>query len=237
VLTEAEAELLARGWRRGSLAPGRAAASPLPVVWATALAPEDGRAVRLALARGLADIATAQARSFPDNLFADHEYMAASLVRRARAAEDPAAALAESCEQVAGLQRLFGQDTQIRFRYTHDFAYGYDWAKWVAREPESRAGVQPFDPEFLAHMQQRAHELLGLIRVDDSEYPSLPAGQDRNPFPFSREPADEAALHQALADRGELPLAAWDPDATPLWDRPYAALRLAQAERMGLLRG
>lgn len=236
LLGAAESELHARGWRRGSLAPGRTHARGLAEVCAAVLAPDDDPALARALARGLADITTAQARSFPDNLFSDCDYLAASLVRRAREATDPAATLTGACVQIARMQRLFGQDTAIRFRYAHDFVYGYDWAKWVARGPDTRAAVLPFDREFLAHMETRAHELLALIRTDDAEYPPLPDEQQRNPFPFSREPADEAALHRALAIRGELPVAAWDPDAKPVWDRPYAAMRVDQAGRMGLLR-
>lgn len=223
-----------RSWAAGSLAPGRTRARTLALVCTAVLRTEDGEATAMALARGLAAVATAQADSFPDNLFADCDYLAANLLRRAREATDPPAYLQETCAQVARLQQLFGRHTAIAFRYTHDFAYGYDWSKWVARGPDTRAGVLPFDREFLAHMEERAHELLALIHVDDADYPTLPSGQARNPFPFSREPAAEAALHRALAVRGELPVEAWDPDARPIWDRPYAALRVAQAERMGL---
>jgi hypothetical protein len=231
----AEAEAMTAGWSHATLAPGRARARGILEVCASVLTPDDDPATVMALARGLADIHTAQARSFPDNLFADCDYMAASLIRRARVAPDPAGHLGEACAQIARLQRLYGCGTTICFRYVHDFVYGYDWAKWVAREPDTRAAVLPYDREFLAHMEERAHELLALIRSDDAVYPTLPKGQERNAFPFSREPADEAALHRALVQRGELPVAAWDADARPAWDRPYAALRVAQAERLGLM--
>jgi hypothetical protein len=234
LLAATDAALAERGWLAGSLDPSRRSARPLVEVWAAVLRPEDDEATATALARGLAAIVTEQADSFPDNVFADCDYLAANLIRRARIFDDAPGYLEQTCAQVARLQRLFGTHTRICFRYTHDFTYGYDWAKWVARGPEARAGVLPFDREFLSHMEDRAHELLALIDDDDAEYPSLPSGQARNPFPFSREPAAEAALLQALADRGELPLAAWDADAAPLWDRPYAALRVEQAARMGL---
>lgn len=232
----AAAEAQARGWSHATLAPERGRVRGLAEVCAAAVTADDDEATVMALARGLAEIHAAQARSFPDNLFADLDYMAASLVRRARETADPAASLTAACDQVARLQVLYGRETAINFRYAHDFVYGYDWAKWVARGSDTRHGVLPFDAEFLAHMEMRAHELLALIRSDDAVYPTLPKGQERNPFPFSREPADEAALHRALVQRGELPVAAWDPDARPVWDRPYAELRVAQAERMGLLR-
>ncbi len=232
----AAAEARGRGWSHATLAPEREHVRGLAVVCAAALTAEDDEATAMALARGLAEIHAAQVRSFPDNLFADLDYMAASLVGRARETAHPAASLTAACAQVARLQVLYGRETAINFRYAHDFVYGYDWAKWVARGVDTRTEVLPFDAEFLAHMEKRAHELLALIRSDDAVYPSLPKGQERNAFPFSREPADEAALHRALVRRGELPVAAWDPDARPVWDRPYAELRIAQAERMGLLR-
>lgn len=232
----AAAEQRTRGWSRATLAPERSRARGLAEVCTAALTTDDDDSTATALARGVAEIHAAQARSFPDNLFADHDYMAASLARRARASGDPPAYLAATCKRLAALQLLYGGETAIQFRYTHDFVYGYDWAKWVARGPDARADVLPFDDEFLDHMETRAHELLALIRNEDTVYPSLPRGQERNPFPFSREPVDEAALHRALVQRGELPVAAWDPEARPVWDRPYAELRVAQAERMGLLR-
>lgn len=232
VLAEAEAQTV--GWSHATLDPERTRTRGLVEVCASVLTPDDDPVVVMALARGLADIHVAQARSFPDNLFADCDYMAASLIHRARAADDPADHLDATCGQIARLQRLYGCETTICFRYVHDFVYGYDWAKWVGREPDARAEVLPYDREFLAHMEERAHELLALIRSDDAVYPTLPKGQERNAFPFSREPADEAALHRALVQRGELPVAAWERAARPAWDRPYAALRAAQAERMGL---
>ena len=145
-----------------------------------------------------------------------------------------ASASTSALPQIARLQRLYGQDTAIRFRYVHDFIYGYDWAKWVGRDPDLRAGIGPYDAVFLDHLERRAHELLGLIAVDDPVYPGLPDEQARNPFPFSREPEAELRLHRTLAARGLLPLAAWDPAARPVWSRPFAALRAELAAMLGL---
>jgi hypothetical protein len=197
---------------------------------------EPDPAVVDALARGLASIAAAMRRAFPGNIFGDLDYLAASLWRGAqRAPQGPLPFLREQCEQVATLQALFGQGTTIRFRYVHDFLYGFDWAKWVAREPNARSSVGPFDPEFLAFMGSRGHELLELIAQGrDPKYPPLPGGRPRNPFGFSREPAAEIALHQHLAREGLLPVEAWRIDAHPRWDRPFAELRRQQALRLGL---
>ncbi len=233
ILAEADAAL--RGWGHRSLAPGRELGRELLPVCALVAKPGDDELVLTELARGLAEVALAEVASFPDNLCCDFESMAANLLRRARAARDPVGLLRARLGQIARLQRLYGQDTAIRFRYVHDFVYGYDWAKWVGRDPDLRAGVGPYDAAFLDHLEMRAHELLGLIAIDDPVYPGLPDEQARNPFPFSREPEGELRLHRALAARGLIPIAAWDPDALPVWSRPFAALRAELATQLGLV--
>lgn len=233
LLARTDAALL--GWGHRSLAPGREQSRGL-LELCTALAdPRDPPTLLLALAEGLAAIATAQQASFPDNLCCDFDALTAHLLRSARAALDPRALLAARCGQISRLQRLYGRDTAIRFRYVHDFVYGFDWAKWVARDPDLRAGVGPFDPPFLDHLERRAHALLDLIADDDAVYHALPDEHPRNPFPFSREPAHELALHRDLAARSLVPVAAWDPDATPVWRRPFAALRAERAAALGLM--
>ncbi len=230
----AEMDAVLRDWGHRSLAPEREQGRELLPVCAMLVAPGDSPALVNALAQGLVEVSAAQVSSFPENLYCDFEFMAADLLRRARAAVDPVGLLSVRLAQIARLQRLYGGDTAIRFRYVHDFVYGYDWAKWVGRDPDLRAGVGPYDAVFLDHLEHRAHELLGLIAVDDPLYPGLPDEQARNPFPFSREPASELRLHRALAARGLIPLAAWDPDAQPVWSRPFAALRAELAATLGL---
>jgi hypothetical protein len=231
----AEADAMLRGWGHRSLAPAREQGRELLAVCEMIAAPGDDALMLIELARGLAEVTMAQVASFPENLCCDFEFMAADLLRRARMAKDPARLLRERLGQIARLQRLYGHDTAIRFRYVHDFVYGFDWAKWVGRDPDLRAGVGPYDGAFLDHLERRAQELLGLIAVDDPVYPGLPDEQARNPFPFSREPTSELRLHRALAERGLLPVAAWDPDALPVWSRPFAALRVELAARLGLM--
>lgn len=230
----AEADAVVHDWGHRSLAPAQELGRALRAVCALVAAPGDDPAVLIALARGLADVALAQVASFPENLCCDFEFMAAELLRRARAATEPVGLLHARLGQIARLQRLYGQDTAIRFRYVHDFVYGFDWAKWVGRDPDLRAGVGPYDAAFLDHLEQRAHELLGLIAINDPVYHLLPDEQARNPFPFSREPAAELHLHRTLAARGLLPITAWDPAARPVWARPFAALRAELAATLGL---
>jgi hypothetical protein len=179
-------------------------------------------------------VAEAQLHAFPGNLFWDMDALASSLVRQARAHEQPAQHLARLAGHVARLQRLFGAETAIHFRYVHDFIYGYDWAKWVKRDPEGRASVGPFDEVFLIYSERRAGELMALIAEDDAKYHRLPEGKARNPFGFSREPEDELRLFRDLAERELLPIRAWELDPPLDWEPPYLALREERAEALGL---
>lgn len=187
-------------------------------------------------ATAIESVADAQLQAFPGNLFWDMDALAASLLRQARAHAEPAQHLARLAGHVARLQRLFGAETAIHFRYVHDFVYGYDWAKWVKREPETRGAIGPFDEAFLAYSERRAGELMALIGRDDRKYHQLPEGEARNPFGFSREPEDELRLFRDLAERELLPVRAWETDPPLDWEPPYLALREERAEALGLAR-
>lgn len=237
-LAEADARL---GVPWLSLAPDRAHARSLAALGRALLEPEaevapSEPAAYDAFAEGLAGIALAMRDAFPHNLLGDLDHLAACLWHGAAAAPEGAAAfLRQQCARVIELQHLFGRATSIRFRYVHDFLYGFDWAKWVARDPAARASVGPFSPEFLAAMRARGHELLDVIaKGHDRRYPPLPEARLRNAFGFSREPADELALHRYLAREGLLPVEAWRLDASPRWDRPFEALRREHAAQLGL---
>jgi hypothetical protein len=216
-------------WPGRSLAPQGGLSRPVEEV--VALVGGDGMSE--ALTTALREITEAASAAFPENIYWDLEFLAVSLLRSGRA--EGVEVIGELARRIAGLQDLYGQSTTIRFRYVHDFLYGFDWAKWVQREPGERALVGPFERAFLVHMEQRARELCELIAAGDATYPSLPEGQIRNPFPFSREPADEARLLRDLADGGLLPVETWDPGATPVWDRPYADLRARRAQALGIM--
>jgi hypothetical protein len=217
-----------------SLAPDRTHARPLAELGSALVEPEADEAAVDAFAEGLAAIAFAMHDAFPHNIFGDLDHLAACLWHGAAAAPEGAAAfLRRQCACVTELQHLFGRATSIRFRYVHDFLYGFDWAKWVAREPGTRARVGPFSPTFLAAMRTRGHELLVVIAEGRHRcYPPLPDARPRNAFGFSREPADEITLHRQLAREGLLPVEAWRLDAQPRWDRPFQDLRRDHAARL-----
>jgi hypothetical protein len=229
-LSPVDAELRACA-RLLTLDPQRSRAS-LPGEMVTAsLRPDDPPALRGALARGTTALVRAMLRAFPNNLLWDLDLLVATHAELGRRGDDAEALL----RRIAQLQDLFGEHGPIRFRYVHDFVYGFDWAKWVAKAPAERAGVGPYDPAFIERMFRRARELTGAIAAgSDATYPPLPHGRIRNPFGFSREPEDELALHRALAAAGALPVEAWRIDAQPRWDSDFAARRRAHAERLGL---
>lgn len=187
-----------------------------------------------AFEHGTRQLDDAIAAAFPHNLLWDLEYPLAASLRVAQDASDPVATLSGRLEALAALQRLFGDSTVVHFRYIHDFIYGFDWARWVARDPEGRADVGPFDPPFVAAMHKRGAELIATIaKGTDEKYPPLSQGTHRNPFPFRREPKAELAILRALARDDALPVRAWDVDAIPVWDRPFASMREQMAASLG----
>ncbi len=173
---------------------------------------------------------------FPENIFSDYALLVASSLSAAEASVDPLETLRETGDLLVQLQALFGCHSTVRFRYVHDLIYGYDWAKWVRRDPQTRADVGPFDLRFLRYMHQRGVQLLGLIAEDDSTYPQLRGSAPRNPFGFDRNPPAEVLLHERLVQRGELPVRAYLLADSPVWDRPYQELRTESARALGLVR-
>ncbi len=214
-----------------TLDPVRPRASLPSELVAAAVHAHDPPALREAIARGTARLVRAIRRAFPRNLLWDLDLLVARQAALARAGADAEALLV----RIAELQELFGESGSIRFRYVHDFVYGFDWARWVARQPADRAAVGPYDPPFIERMHRRARELLDAIaQGTDATYPPLPQGRIRNPFGFSREPAAELALHRALAAAGALPVEAWRIDAVPRWNLDFEARRRREAAALGL---
>lgn len=215
-----------------TLEPGRERARLHTELCDRLLLPSDSNALKEAFIEGLLEAMNAMLVAFPDNLLWDLEGLAARQLEQAREAADPPATLAQLWSRVAALQHVFGSHGPIRFRYIHDFIYGFDWAKWVAKDPPSRAHVGPYDAAFVERMHRRGGELLALIAAGDSKYGPLEGPDARNPFGFSRTPADELALHRRLAAQDALPVRAWDCAAQPDWRRPYARLREEAAQAL-----
>ena len=199
-------------------------------------APDTPSAQR-ALMRSMHRVAAAQLDSFPETIFWDFDALAVHFAGLAQRSADPRLELARVSSTAAALQHLFGHRTPIHFRYVHDFMFGYDWAKWVARDPERRADIGPFDERFLSYTWRRGHELLLLIANDDAKYPKLSGGRPRNPFGFSREPDEERELFERLAEADEIPVRAWEPTPSAIWDRPFQELREQRAQSLGIASG
>jgi hypothetical protein len=184
-----------------------------------------------AFAEGLAEVVSALAAAFPENVFWDLDHLACCLWH----AGGPAQVRALG-RRLARLCTGFGLHSPLRFRYAHDLLYGYDWARWVAREPETREAVGPFDAPFLDYLEERREALVQLIARDDAKYGRLRGPGFRNPFTFKREPHEEAQLHRALARADLIPVKAWRLDGERRWCLPFSELRAQTAQRLGLER-
>jgi hypothetical protein len=215
-----------------TLCPTRRRATPLTDL-VEALA--DG-AQRPYLAAAAYAVGEAQLAAFPGNLLWDFDYYLASVHREALSSGDYAGHVEQATDITVGLMHLYGQDSTIRFQYVHDFIYGFDWARWVRREPETRSQTLPFSLEFLQQSDSRGRAILRLIEDDDEVYPKLEGSGPRNPFPFSRTPDEELRLYRGLSETGCIPVEAWSRDATPDATRDFDALRESAAQRLGLER-
>jgi hypothetical protein len=184
-----------------------------------------------AFARGLRELVRTLADDFPDNVFWDLDHLACCLWNAGGPEEIDGYA-----RRVVVLCRGFGNKSELRFRYAHDFLYGYDWARWVAREPSLRASIGPFDLTFFDYLDSRREKLLELISGNDGKYGQLQGQEFRNPFTFCREPREEAHLHQMLAQADLIPVKAWRLDGERRWDLPFTDLRAEAAKRLGLSR-
>jgi hypothetical protein len=239
VLSAADRQLALE--ERLTLDPKRARASSLQSLWERSVKRDDSAELKRELAESLPPIALSIAEHFPENIFWDLDFLAASLIGQARseAAKNGEGAgvqrMRDTTELLVDVQARYGVHSAIRFRYVHDFIYGYDWARWVAREPQTRTAIGPYDLVFVQRMRDRSEELLELIGANDDTYPPLEHNLARNPFGFSREPAAESALLFQLARAELIPVEAWRTDPAPNWNRPYGELREQQARKLGLM--
>jgi hypothetical protein len=183
-----------------------------------------------AFATALVDISNSMYQHFAATLFWDFDMFAAAIVRQNRTPE----AMATYALTVEEMMAAFGRRTNIAFMYTHDFIYGFDWSRWVLREPEARKTVHPYDLNFVQRMIRRSQELESLIAQDDKKYHKIEGGGPRNPFGFNREPEYEIPLFQRLAQDQLLPVEAWNYDGITRWEKPYTDIRAQVAADLGI---
>ena len=223
--------------RRRSLSPDRDTATSLRRL-GERIVPGLPDGLARAIVAGLCRTAELMLAEFPHNLFWDLDLLAATLARQAREPIRAHERIEETIALLDAVHVTFGLRSAIRFRYTHDFLYGYDWARWMGRRPADAPFVGPYDAEFLRYVVARGTELERLVTSGtDALYRELPQGEFRNPFPFDRSPDHEVRLHDELARASLVPVPAWEFDGQPDYHRDYSGQRLCRARKLGLLRG
>ena len=169
---------------------------------------------------GFCAIVTSQIHHFPENIFWDFDYLFASIfsIKDSKQCEN-------YCHSIVELQEGYGIHSKVRFQYMHDFTFGFDWARWVAKNPQDRSTVKPLDEIFLSYLKQRLSELIDLIAGNDEKYPQLKTDAPRNPYAFARTPEAEEKLHVTLAARGLIPVEAWNTIPKIEWNKDYSGIR------------
>lgn len=173
----------------------------------------------------LQQIIFAELHNFPENIFWDFDFLVSSMLNQALVADDAVYFFKCFGEKVVSLLELYGIKTEIRFRYVHDFIYGFEWARWVQKEPETRANEEPFSLNFLDYLLAKGEQILQRICLEKGNY-YKPCGKGyRNPYCFSREPEDERRMLSYLAVNQLIPVTAWNWNAQPVWNKPFQQLR------------
>ncbi|MEH2455736.1 hypothetical protein [Nostoc sp.] len=183
----------------------------------------------------LESIVRTQLRNFPENIFWDFDFLVSSMLRQALVADEGAIAFLKVFgKKMVLLIEMFGNKTQMRFRYVHDFMYGFDWARWVQKEPQNRAHIEPFSLVFLDYLLVKGKELLQRINHGQIISYKLCETGYRNPFTFSREPEDEYRLLTYLAEEQLIPVAVWNWNASPVWNKPFQEMRQQLALKLNI---
>lgn len=163
--------------------------------------------------------------NFPENIFWDFDFIVSSMLRQALVADGGVSFLESFGDKIVSLMGLFGRQSEIRFPYAHDFIYGFDWAKWVQKDAQTRVVFEPFSLTFLDYLITRGKEILQLISINDTKYHKISKDCYRNPFSFSRQPEDEDRLLTYIAGKQLIPVATWDWNARPIWNKPFHQTR------------
>ncbi|MDZ8183434.1 MAG: hypothetical protein RMX96_01040 [Nostoc sp. ChiSLP02] len=183
----------------------------------------------------LESIVDAQLENFPKNIFWDFDFLVSSMLRQALVADEGAISYLKIFgEKMVRLTEMFGINTEIRFRYVHDFMYGFDWARWVQKDPENRGSVEPFSLMFFDYLLAKGKEITQRIRQGQTTCYKLCDTGYRNPFTFSREPEDEYRLLTYLAREQLIPVPVWNWNASPVWNKPFQEMRQQMALKLDI---
>jgi hypothetical protein len=183
----------------------------------------------------LESIVRSQLQNFPENIFWDFDFLVSSMLRQALIADEGAVPFLNFFgKKMVRLTEMFGNKTEMRFRYVHDFMYGFDWARWVQKEPQNRAHIEPFGLVFFDYLLAKGKELLQRINHGQVISYTLCETGYRNPFTFSREPEDEYRLLTYLAEEQLIPVAVWNWNASPVWNKPFQEMRQQLALKLDI---
>ncbi|MEM7556991.1 MAG: hypothetical protein AAF378_23455 [Cyanobacteria bacterium P01_A01_bin.84] len=182
----------------------------------------------------LEKILNALLHNFPENIFWDFDFVVSSMLSQALLTDSPVDILEDFSNKIVLLMDMFGRESEIRFRYIHDFMYGFDWARWVKKKPHYRANTEPFCSNFLDNLLCKGEEILQRIKKNDVRYPHISEKRYRNPFCFSREPEDERRLLTYLAARECIPVPAWEWNSVGVWDKPFYQIREDASKQLNI---
>ncbi|GBF49660.1 hypothetical protein LPTSP4_11760 [Leptospira ryugenii] len=172
---------------------------------------------------------------FPENIFWDFDFVFYQMLVDSNKSEQGVKGYwIEFSKRIGDIFCTFGIQSKIKFRYIHDWLYGYDWLKWTLEKKREAEDPSPLGIPFLSYIRDRGLGLLELIDRDDRNYPDL-GGVFRNPFFFSRSKEEEILLHTSLSSSAYIPIEAWKSKAFPRCDRNYSLLRLERAKELNLL--
>ncbi|XMO23779.1 hypothetical protein ACKZJ7_13805 [Leptospira sp. 'Mane'] len=171
---------------------------------------------------------------FPENIFWDFDYIVWKIIENAiRSESDFERSIDLTKENFLNIFSIFGRHSTIKFRYIHDFIYGYDWLKWMLEKKRPGDNPDPYGFDFLDYISLRGVEMISLIKENDKNYPEL-NGAYRNPFLHSRSDEDEIILMTDLALTGNIPIEAWNQQTNLKWDRNYSLIRHERSKQMGI---
>nr|MCU0824608.1 hypothetical protein [Leptospira sp.] len=172
--------------------------------------------------------------NFPHNIFFDIDYLSFEVINQCKSTNtDFLEQLDLKRKKLISIFELFGKDSKIKFRYIHDFIYGFDWLKWMLEKRNPMENQSPYGNDFLNYISSRGAELVLLIDQNDVKYPDL-MEEYRNPFLFSRTPIEEEKLHRVLQETDSLPISSWDIFAIPKFDKNYSSIRTQTAHSLGI---
>jgi len=219
---------------RHSLAPGKDTATSFYDLGIQLLSKGTNDALVTHFCQSFFEINKVQLYHFPQNIFWDTDYLFFNAFEEISEAVNQLVYLEKYTEMMLKLLALFGRHSTIKFRYLHDFIYGFDWAKWVKKDIKNRKSIQPFSYDFLQRMYLRGKELELLIEQNDAKYHQLGVEQQfRNPFLFHRNPKEETSLLKQLADLDLIPIKTWEINGSPVWKKNFQSERNKLSIQLG----